>query len=408
VLASVSSTGSQGGNPSWLGWGTSISDVGRYIAFFTTNSNMVIDDTNGYNDVFVRDRQTGETTRVSVSSTGSEGNGNSWYASINGNGRYVALRSIASNLVSDDTNGYDDVFVHDAQTGQMTRVSVSSGGVEGNGNSLSPRISSDGRYVAFISSASNLVPGDTNGDYDVFVHDQQTGETTRVSLSSTGEESSTASEQPVISADGRYVAFTSKSNLIPGGGHSSNDVFVRDRQTGITTRVSVSSGGLGGDDSSTWPSISGDGRYVAFRSEASNLVEGDTNGYVDVFVHDQQTGETTLVSVSSGGLGGNGQSQFPSINGDGRYVAFSSWSSNLVLGDTNNTYDIFVHDRQTGETSRASVSSTGVEIDNGDDSIVSISSDGFYIAFESVAGNLVSGDTNGQRDIFVAVNPLAE
>jgi Tol biopolymer transport system component len=404
---SVASDGTEGNDDSW--W-PSMSADGRYVAFQSRASNLVPGDTNGTWDVFVHDRMTGQTTRVSVASDGTEGNGVSGLPSISADGRYVAFVSAASNLVPGDTNGKFDVFVHDRVTGQTTRVSVASDGTEGNDDSWWPSISADGRYVAFSSLASNLVPGDTNGTWDVFVHDRLTGQTTRVSVASDGTQGNNGSGDPSISADGRYVAFSSlASNLVPGDTNGTWDVFVHDRLTGQTTRVSVASDGTEGNGVSRRPpSISADGRYVAFYSEASNLVPGDTNELVDVFVHDRLTGQTTRVSVASDGTQGNSYSQWPSISADGRYVAFMSWASNLVPGDTNEVQDIFVHDRMTGQTTRVSVASDGTE-GNGDSWLPSISADGRYVAFASEASNLVSGDTNGKRDIFVAaaVEPTA-
>jgi Tol biopolymer transport system component len=227
--------------------------------------------------------------------------------------------------------------------------------------------------------------GDVNGVDDVFVHDLVTGQTTRVSVASDGTEGNYSS----ISGDGRYVAF------------SAYEVFVHDRLTGETTRVSVASDGTGGNSVSYDPSISGDGRYVAFESWASNLVAGDANGWADVFVHDRLTGETTRVSVAADGTEGNGNSYNPSISGDGRYVAFDSSASSLVAEDTNATGDVFVHDRLTAETMRVSVAADGTEGTNLSQ-IPSISGDGRHVAFHSRASNLVAGDTNGQQDVFVA------
>jgi hypothetical protein len=343
----------------------------------------------------------GETIRVSVGSAGNEGNEGSGDPSISSDGRYVAFHSLASNLVPNDTNFAIDIFVHDRQTGQTTRVSVNSAGVQGNGDSNWSSISSDGRYVAFESLASNLVPNDTNGADDVFVHDRQTGQTMRVSVNSVGVEGNNNSNFPYISSDGRYVAFTSlASNLVPNDTNFAPDIFVHDRQTGQTTRVSVNSAGVQGNGDSNFPSISSDGRYVAFTSLASNLVPNDTNFAPDIFVHDRQTGQTTRVSVSSVGVQGNGDSIRPYISSDGRYVAFTSLASNLVPNDTNFVPDIFVHDRQTGQTMRVSVNSAGGE-GNSESYGSSISSDGRYVAFDSWASNLVPNDTNGTYDVFV-------
>jgi Tol biopolymer transport system component len=216
-------------------------------------------------------------------------------------------------------------------------VSVASDGTQGNSHSVSPSISADGRYVAFSSLASNLVPGDTNGKQDIFVHDRLTGQTTRVSVASDGTQGNGDSDFASISADGRYVAFSSlASNLVAGDTNGTWDVFVHDRLTGQTTRVSVASDGTQGNEDSIGVEISADGRYVAFTSLASNLVAGDTNGTWDVFVHDRLTGQTTRVSVASDGTEGNGHSLYGlSISADGRYVAFASVASNLVSGDAN-------------------------------------------------------------------------
>jgi Tol biopolymer transport system component len=396
---SVASDGAQGNGDSFA---NSISADGRYIAFASRASNLVPGDTNGKQDIFVHDRQTGQTTRVSVASDGTQANGDSGHPAISADGRFVAFYSSASNLVPDDTNGVEDVFVYDRLTGQITRVSVASDGTQANGPSWQPSISGDGRFVAFESGASNLVPGDTNDTWDVFVHDRLTGQTTRVSVASDGTEGNGLSFLARISADGRFVAFTSgASNLVPGDTNPKWDVFVHDRLTGQTTMVSVASDGTPGNGTSGGMSISGDGRFVAFVSDASNLVPGDTNGTLDVFVHDRLTGQTTRVSVASDGTQGNADSDGASLSQDGRFVAFFSTASNLVPGDTNGAMDVFVHDRQTGQTTMVSVASDGVQ-GNGDSSGAAISADGRFVVFTSEASNLVPGDTNGAWDVFVA------
>jgi RHS repeat-associated protein len=300
-----------------------------------------------------------------------------------------------------------DIFVHDRWISETTRVSVASDGTEGDDGSYTPSISADGRFVAFESWASNLVSGDTNGTIDVFVHDRQMGETTRVSVASDGTEGDDGSYWPSISADGRFVAFESwASNLVSGDTNGMGDIFVHDRWISETTRVSVASDGTEGNgDSSYWLSISADGHLVAFESNATNLVSSDTNGWNDIFVHDRWISETTRVSVASDGTEGDDVSYWPSISADGRFVAFESWASNLVSGDTNEMRDIFVHNRQTGETARVSIASDGTE-GNGGSYTPSISDDGRFVAFFSRATNLVVNDTNGSGDIFVASNPF--
>jgi len=397
---SVSSTGVQGNDES-RNTPTAISADGRYVAFYSFASTLVPGDTNGRSDVFVRDRVTGTTSRVSVSSSGGQGNKESFSPAISADGRYVAFHSRATNLAPGDTNGTDDVFVRDRVTDTTTRVSVSSGGAQGNGSSSGPAISPDGRYVAFISEASNLAPGDTNGWDDVFVRDRVTDTTTRVSVSSSGDQGNGFDFEVAISSDGRYVAFGSDAtNLVPRDTNGARDVFVRDRVAGTTTRVSVSSSGGQSNDESSYPAISADGRHVAFQSFAGNLVPGDTNGTTDVFVRDRVTGTTSRVSLNSSGGQGNGSSGGPAISPDGRYVAFASLASNLVPGDTNGTTDVFVRDRVTGTTSRVSVSSSGGQ-GNDLSYAPAISADVRYVAFSSDASNLVPGDTNGARDVFV-------
>jgi PKD repeat protein len=398
---SIDSSGEQGDDSSHS---PSISADGRYVAFSSTATNLVDVDTNGCGDVFVHDRQTGQTTLVSVASDGSQGNDGSGQASISADGRFVAFRSYASNLVDNDANGYPDIFVHDRQTGQTTRISVASGGIQGNNDSGYPSISADGRFVAFRSYASNLVSGDANGTWDVFVHDRQTGQIACISVASDGNQGNGYSGSPyapAISADGRYVAFDSDaSNLVSEDTNGTWDIFVRDRQIGQTTRVSIAFDGAQSNGGSLYASISADGRYIAYNSEASNLVANDTNGYWDLFVHDRQTGQTARVSVTSAGSQGDGDSFFPSISADGQRVAFDSYASDLVGDDTNGMRDVFLHNRQTGQTVRISVASNGSQ-GNGHSWLPSVSGDGRYVAFESEASELVGSDTNGHWDIFV-------
>src|SRR3990172_1970992 len=422
--------------------------------------------------------------RVSVDRNWVQGNGESSFPFISADGRYVAFSSWATNLVIEDTNGQWDIFVHDRQTRVTELISVNSCGIHGiDGGSYSqPSISADGRYVAFSSWASNLVIEDTNGSEDVFVRDRWESEpdfdddglsysqeqlygtdpnnpdtdgdgmpdgwevqyglnplnigdatldadnhgylnikeyqggtdptdqssvpwTMRVSVNSSGGQANDWSSSPSLSSDGRYVAFISNtSNLVPGDTNGVWDIFVHDPQTGVTERVSVDTNGIQGNGySSSYydrPSISFDGRYVAFSSNASNLILGDTNGVVDIFVHDRQTRVTKRVSVNSSGGQANDWSYLPSLSADGRYVAFSSTSTNLIIEDTNGAWDIFVHDRQTGITERVSVDTSGIQ-GNGNSFNPSLSSDGRYVAFSSWATDLVPSDTNQLEDVFV-------
>jgi len=400
---SVATNGTQGNAASSS---LSISADSRYVAFSSSATNLVTGDTNGMSDVFVHDRLTGNTSRVSVNSTGAQGDvaggyGSALNPSISADGRYVSFDSGSTNLVNGDTNGRTDVFVHDRLTGNTSRVSVNATGVQGDGDSAISSISADGRYVAFSSSATNLVAGDTNTVFDVFVHDRLTRNTSRVSVSTGGAEGNSGSGGPSISADGRYVAFASTaSNLVLSDYNTEVDIFVRDRLKGTTTLVSQSSSGTTGNRGSYSPSISADGRYIVFDSPAYTLIDGHVGEYWDVFVRDQVLGTTMLVSVNSSGIQGNNASSTHSLSPDGRYIAFGSDATNLVNGDTNWMNDIFIRDMQTGAITRVSVSTPGMEAD-GDSDFNAISAGGTCIAFRSFATNLVDDDSNGVWDIFV-------
>ena len=396
---SESSTAVQGNSKSVR---PSISANGRFVAFKSFADNLVSGDTHvWWGDVFVHDRLTGRTERVSEDSMGNPGNGNSNEPSISADGRFVAFESWADNLVERDTNDEKDIFIHDRQTGRTERVSEDSTGIQGNGYSSNPSISADGRFVAFYSNADNLVERDTNSTGDIFVNDRQTGRTERVSEDSTGIQGNSHSSNPSISAGGRFVAFMSDAdNLVERDTNNSPDIFVNDRLTGRTERVSEDSAGIQGNGYSWNPSISADGRFVAFSSSADNLVERDTNSTGDIFVNDRLTGRTERVSEDSTGIQGNEWSYDPSISADGLFVAFGSDASNLVERDTNNLPDIFVNDRRTGRTARVSEDSMGIQ-GNGYSSNPSISADGLFVAFGSDASNMVERDTNGETDIFV-------
>jgi Tol biopolymer transport system component len=390
---SVDSSGAQAND--WSRRST-ISGDGRYVAFESDASNLVSGDTNGAGDIFVHDRQTGATTRVSVNSSGAEANGGSDSPTISNDGRYVAFYSSASNLVSGDTNGVGDIFVRDRQTSVTTRVSVNSSGNQANGESSDYElaISGEGRYVAFPSEATNLVSGDTNDAGDIFVHDRQTGQTRRVSIDSSGAQADGGSAEVDISEDGRYVAFSSgATNLIAGDTNGKKDIFVYDLQTGGITLVSVNTSGEQADGGGGSPAISGDGRYVVFLSDSGNLDPraDEYRGKELVYVHDRQIGQTTLASVSSEGVILTvGLFDQPTISRDGRYVAFSFYDK----GDNNGIMHIWVRDLQTGQS---------IKVEGGNDSSAgsSLSADGKLVAFWSGSSNLVSGDTNGESDIFV-------
>jgi len=291
-------------------------------------------------------------------------------------------------------------------TRKTKRVSKNTNGVQGDGSSTYPSISGNGRFVAFRSPAKNLVPGDTNHAADIFVRDRRLDTTSRISVSSVGAQADGPSTFSAVSGNGRFVAFDSvASNLVPGdtGGY---DVFVRGRRTHRTERVSVSSAGSEGNGPSLEPSISAGGRVVAFESRASNLVAHDTNHQFDVFAHDSETHKTKRISVSSGGRQGNGDSEIDAVpatvvSADGRFVAFDSEARNLVRHDTNGTFDVFVHDCSTHRTRRVSVGPSGKQ-GNGSSFVPALSADGKFVVFASGATNLIRNDhTGGNNSVFV-------
>jgi hypothetical protein len=392
----VSSTGVQtdggSGRPA-------VSDDGQFVVFQSQATNLVTGDTNGFYDVFLYDVRAATTTRISMNSSGVQGNGDSINPTISSDDRYIVYYSGATNLVAGDTNNAYDIFQYDRVTGLTTRLSVDSNGNQANGNSFLPRIATGGRYVVYHSDATNLVSGDTNGTTDVFVYDRTTGQTTRASVGAGGTQGNGASNDGIISSDGRYVSFTSAAtNLVSGDTNGVTDVFVRDLQAGTTTRVSVSTVGVQGNALSSNSVISGDGRWITYSSNASNLVSGDTNAVADVFLYDRQTATTTRVSVSSSGVQSNGLSGAAKVSADGHFISFYSGGSNLVANDTNSMFDTFLYDRITGAVTR--VSGNGIQ-PNGSVGANWLSSDGRYLVEESSASNLVPGDTNGLVDLFM-------
>jgi Tol biopolymer transport system component len=420
LLVSVASDGTPAN--AWSD-GASLSPNGRYVGFDSWATNLVISDTNNTYDVFVHDMETHQTINIAVASDGTQSNALSGSASFSANGRFIAFYSEADSLVPDDTNEAGEAFIHDQQTHGTTRVVVASNGDQADEGSTSPAISGDGRWIVFSSSATNLTTDATSGILDVFVHDQQTGQTSLISQAINDSRPNDYSDRPALSADGHFVAFRSNaSNLVEDDTNGVRDIFVHDRQTGETTRASRASDGTQADEDASPPALSADGRFVAFSSRTTNLVPGDTNRYcpidgdpnpncADVFVHDRHTGQTERVSLASDGTQSNASSGIsympPALSADGRFVAFWSAASNLVPGDTNEVADIFVHDRLTHHTERVSVAEDGSQAEHQTLSVVvDISDDGRVVAFGSSA-KLVSGEVGGGMNVYVRVRDVA-
>jgi Tol biopolymer transport system component len=343
--------------------------------------------------------------------------------------RFIGFASIASNLVADDTNDMctlienqvprdvscPDIFLLERETGVLERVSVSSQEEEGDGLSdFGMDVTPDGRFVAFGSDSTSLVPGDTNNTVDAFVRDRLAGTTERVSVPGGGGQTDNASTGPTISDDGRFVAFRSYATNLAGLDKTApffSDIYVHDRLTDQTERVSVSSDGEEGDANSYHPELSGNGRYVVFDSEATNLIPSDANGYgYGVYLHDRETGRMEQVSVNSAGVPANDLSQSPSISGNGRYVSFASRGTNLAPNDTAECdanfvnvlnmvigyepcSDVYILDRETGQADRVSVPIAGQEED-GESFDNHVTDDGRFVIFHSEVSRLVADDTN--------------
>lgn len=400
---SVSSDGVEGNDNSAILSGVAISGDGRFVGF-DSNATNLISGGNLSSNIFVHDRQTGTTEIVSVSSSGRQGEGLSSFPDLSADGRFVAFDSDAANLARGDKNGITDVFRHDRVTGETVLVSVTSAEQQGSASSHAPAISADGRFVVFHANSS-LVPEDTNQNTDVYVRDVQAGTTALVSVALDGSAGNGTSFIQDISGDGRFVAFVSDATNLVGNdadGTTAN-VFVRDLAAGTTELASVGSDGtqaeVGFFDS---PSISADGNFIAF-STFTALVPEDTQPFsLDIYLRDRQAGTTELISVNSDEIPGDGRSEAPSVSANGQFVAFQSDSTNFALEQSSlfPDEDIFVRDRQAGLTVRVSESSSGEEGD-ARSLVPAISADGQVTAFSSEASNLVPNDTNFVRDVFV-------
>jgi Ca2+-binding RTX toxin-like protein len=383
-----------------------VSGNGRYVVFGSSATNLVAGDDNDRTDIFRKDLTTGEVALVSSTHGGIQSNAGSYTPDVSADGRHVVFESNATTLTAGDVNNRQDVFVKDLTTGTIALASTTSDGTQSNGDSYIAKISADGRYAVFVSSATNLVAGDTNASGDIFRKDLTTGQLALVSAAGDARQTlgNAGASQADISADGRFVLITSRSNnLIAGDSNNREDVFRKDLTTGEVILVSTSTAFSQGNGESANATFSADGRYVVFESNATNLVAGDTNGNRDIFRKDLLTGELVRVSTASDAAQANQGSHDARISADGRHVIFQSLANNLVAGDTNGSADLFRKDLATGELVRLSTanrSAQGPEQGNFPSDDAHMSADGRTIVYESQATNLVAGDTNGSVDIF--------
>lgn len=398
-MVSVSTGGEQGNGFSGA---PALSATGRITGFTSYADDLVSGDDNTASDVFVHNRKTSKTNLISRSTSGTHGNDQSAHAAISASGRYVAFSSLSDNLVRNDDNERSDVFLRDRKKRTTVRISVSSSGAQSDRHSFYPSVSADGRFIAFYSEATNFDPNDENGFGDVYLRDREAKTTTRISVTTNGDEAvGGRNTYPRISADGRFVTFVSfASNLSPLDTNALRDVYLRDLVAETTTRVSATGIDSDAAGESTYPSISADGRYVAYHSTAPDLVADDTNGAADVFLWDRVTDITTRESVSSSEGQGSQASSFAWLSGDGRILMFESRAPDLVDPDDNAASDVFLRDLNEGTTTLISSSPDGSAGEGASKSGV-ISRDASRIAFTSGAIDLVPGDSNEADDVFL-------
>jgi VCBS repeat-containing protein len=380
------------------------SSDGSRIVFESTAANFVAGDTNASNDIFVKNLTTGQVSRINTDSAGTQAiGGQSSHAVFSADGTKVVFRSDATNLVADDSNGKSDIFIKNLLTGTLTRVSTNSAGLQADESSTSADILADGTKVVFASSATNLITGDTNNSSDVFLKDLKTGTVTRLSTDNTGTESNGNSLAPQVSSDGSRVIFISvSSNLVSDDTNSKQDVFMKNIATQELIRLSVTDTGAQANGASYEAVFSSDGTKVLFASDASNLVAGDTNSVRDLFIKDLTTGLVSRVSSDSTGKDANAASYNGQFSADGTRVVFVSSASNLVAGDNNGLRDVFVKDLVTGMVTRVSTATDGIQGNGISGGNVAFSVDGNQVAFDSAANNLIDNDNNGKTDIYLA------
>jgi len=393
------------------GTNTGLSEDGRYVVFDSNANNLVANDTNNKKDVFLRDRKNNTIERISVSSSGVQGNGDSKDASVSADGRYVTFLSYATNLVVNDTNAKGDIFLHDRQTGITTRVSKKRDGSQNTGQCFSPSINTTGTHIVF-DAEDMLDSSDTNGKKDIYMYTISSGEIKLISVASDGTVGDGVSVTGSVSADGKFVAFSSYANNFSTATGAVNlpQIFLKNIQDNTMQCISLAPDGSEGNDRSTTASISADAKYIVFQSYATNLLNSnDANGgKVDIFLYDLEKAKMELISKSSSGQQANDTSYLSyglSISKNGRYITFRSGATNLVADDTNGVYDAFLHDRKSGSTIRLSINNNNEE-GNLLSYAPSISPSGNYATFLSQSSNLVPGDNNNKSDVFGNENTL--
>jgi Tol biopolymer transport system component len=396
----------------YAGSSNALSEDGRILVFASAAANLVPGDTNAAEDIFAYDRITQKTERLSVGVQGEQADGSSYAPSVSADGKRVVFLTQASNLNPDAssqclTAGCFSIILHDRSTSQNTLVNRNTLGLRIPVVPLDAQISGNGNFVVFTTQ-NPVTVGDTNGEGDIVIRDLAANVTRAVSVDATGNTGQHSSRQPTVSNDGRFVAFSTRSVLVPDDTRGFNDVYMRDMQTGTIRRMSITTNDKQASESSFGGAISADGKSVAFLSAAANLVPHDTNARVDVFVRDWQAHKTTRVSIASDGTEANEGSYYqPSISSDGRYIVFTSYASNLVGADVNGSPDVFIYYRNYGITRRVDRASYDGAITNLGADSQAVSGNGKVIVFSSASANLAPIHPVA-LNIYLTYNPVVD
>ena len=406
---SVATTGAQADKPCLA---PGISADGRFVVFSSHATTLAPGGSGGMLQIFLHDRVAGQTTLIShkKGDKAKPGDKDSRYPSISHDGRYIVFQSLATDLADGDTNGKSDIYLYDRTAGAATLISRKNGGGAADGASRQPAMSRDAGKISFLSTAKNMTdPAFGDAKDQVFVFDRSTNKTAAVSIGTDNKAADAACDTPVISHDGKFVAFSSAAtNLAAGDTNAKSDIFRRDLTANTTALVSKDKDGNPSDGDSLYPSIARDGSKIAFESAATDLVADDTNAKNDVFLRDVGAGTNTLVSARAGDHKvGNGASATPSISLDGKFVAFASRATDLTDPPTTVLSHVFVRDIAAKSNRVCSVAGDD-SLGSHDSERPDLSGDGAFVAFRTPSNNLVGArdsggpkDDNALADVFV-------